>query len=143
MSDVSFYTGVADRLPFVCRLLRKAQQSGAQVAVVGPEAALDRLDQALWTFDPTEFVPHLRLRSGSAATRQSVRTPVLLVDSADQVDHDQVLLNLGPGLAAGYERFARVLEVVSTDESQVQAGRERFKAYRAAGHAVTHHVQGG
>lgn len=139
---MSFYTGVADRLPFVCRLLRKAQQSGARVAVVGPEAALDRLDTALWTFEPTEFVPHARVRAGGPAGGLLSRTPVLLVDSADRVDHGEVLLNLGPGLAAGYERFARVLEVVSTDEQQVQAGRERFRAYRAGGHAVTHHVLG-
>lgn len=142
MSEVSFYTGVADRLPFVCRLLRKAQQSGARIAVVGPESALDRLDAALWTFEPTEFVPHLRLRAGSHPIAQAARTPVLLVDGVDQAGHAEVLLNLGPGLAAGYEQFARVLEVVSTDEQQVQAGRERFKAYRAAGHAVTHHVLG-
>jgi DNA polymerase-3 subunit chi len=142
MSEVSFYTGVADRLPFVCRLLRKAQQSGARIAVVGPEAALDRLDTALWTFEPTEFVPHLRIRADARPTPQSELTPVLLVDRAELAAHAELLLNLGPGIAPGYERFKRVLEVVSTDEQQVQAGRDRFKAYRAGGHAVTHHVVG-
>lgn len=138
MSEVSFYTGVAERLGFVCRLLRKAQQSGARVTVVGPAAALDRLDAALWTFDSTEFVPHLRLR-GEVDGSTVDRSPILLTESLGQSASDGVLLNLGAELVPGFERFARVLEVVSQDAQQVQAGRERFRQYKSLGHPVIHH----
>ena len=44
MTQVSFYTGVPERLAYLCRLLRKAQQSGAPIGVSGPSGLLDRLD---------------------------------------------------------------------------------------------------
>lgn len=141
MTEVSFYTGVAERLAYVCRLLRKAQQSGARVIVVGPAAALDRLDAALWTFEAIEFVPHLRLRGG-AQPAALARTPVLLTDSLADMPSEGVLLNLGAELVPGFERFKRVLEVVSQDAQQVQAGRERFKQYKKLGHPVVHHEVG-
>lgn len=139
MAEVSFYTGVADRLGFVCRLLRKASLSGATVAVVGPTPLLDRLDQALWTFEATEFVPHLRLRAQGDAGRQEVRSPILLSESAQLAVACRVLLNIGTELVPGFERYERVLEVVSQDPQQVQAGRLRFKHYKAQGHSVVHH----
>ena len=59
MTDVAFHTGIANPLDYACRLLRKAYRSGARVAVHGEPAVLDRLDQALWTFEALEFVPHI------------------------------------------------------------------------------------
>ena len=61
MTDVAFHTGIANPLDYACRLLRKAYRSGARVAVHADPALLDRLDQALWTFEPLEFVPHIML----------------------------------------------------------------------------------
>lgn len=138
MTEVSFYTGVADRLPYVCRLLRKAQLSGARVAVVGPATLLDRLDLALWQFESTEFVPHLRLRGGREPA-QLARTAVLLVEQAAEQPHREVLLNLGGEVAEGFEQFSRVLEVVSRDPEQMQLGRQRFKRYKQLGLMVNHH----
>ena len=54
MTDIAFHTGIANPLDYACRLLRKAYRSGARVAVHGEPALLDRLDQALWTFEPVE-----------------------------------------------------------------------------------------
>ena len=139
MSQVSFYTGVADRLPYLCRLLRKAQQSGAQVGVVGPSNLLERLDAALWSFEPTEFVPHVRLTKGQALSEALRATPIVLADSAQAIEHREVLLNIGAEIPADFEQFARVLEVVSKDAEQAQAGRARFKRYKELGHEVVHH----
>lgn len=139
MTEVSFYTGVPERLAYVCRLLRKAQQSGARVAVVGPAPLLDRLDKALWEFESTEFVPHLCLRPGRQPAGLE-RTPILLTEQAQAQPHREVLLNLGAAMPDGFEQFARVLEVVATDPEQVEAGRRRFKQYKQLGHPVAHHV---
>jgi DNA polymerase III subunit chi len=140
MSQVSFYTGVPERLAYLCRLLRKAQLSGARVGVIGPAALLDRLDAALWAFEPTEFVPHLRLRAGQVLEPSLAITPILLVENSAELPHRDVLLNLGQELPQGFEQFQRVLEVVSQQPEQVQAGRERFRQYKALGHEVSHHV---
>ncbi len=49
---VEFNTGLVDKLGTACRFLRKAQEAGAAVVVCGDRASLDRLDVALWTFEP-------------------------------------------------------------------------------------------
>jgi DNA polymerase-3 subunit chi len=43
-------------------------------------------------------------------------------------------------IPANFEQFQRVLEVVSKDPEQVEAGRQRFRQYKQLGHAVSHHV---
>ncbi|UDF33939.1 UNVERIFIED_ORG: DNA polymerase III subunit chi [Shinella sp. XGS7] len=139
MSEISFYTGVPERLPYVCRLLRKAQLSGARLTVLGPATLLERLDRALWEFEPTEFVPHLRLRPEQAHP-WAERTPVLLAEQVEDQPHREVLLNLGMELPQGFEGFRRVLEVVAREPEQVEAGRRRFKQYKQLGHEVQHHV---
>ncbi|MEJ6002795.1 DNA polymerase III subunit chi [Paucibacter soli] len=139
MAEVSFYTNVADRLPYVCRLLRKAQLSGAHVGVLGPAAMLERLDAALWTFEPTEFVPHVRVADAPLAAPM-LHTPVVLAERVELIPHRHMLLNLGVDLPPSFDAFERVLEVVSRDEQQVQAGRMRFKRYRELGCQVAHHV---
>jgi len=139
MTQVSFYTGVSDRLPYLCRLLRKAQQSGAQIGVVGPLKLLERLDAALWSFEATEFVPHLKLVQGQGVPPMLEGTPIVLAETASALKHREVLLNLGAEVPEGFEQFARVLEVVSLDATQKQAGRARFKLYKELGHEVIHH----
>lgn len=139
MTAVSFYTGVADRLPYLCRLLRKAQQTGAQIGVCGPSALLDRLDAALWTFEAGEFVPHLRFKGGALPTGAIGLTPVLLTEAPGDLPHRALLLNLGLDVPEGFAQFERVLEVVSLDAEQAQAGRQRFMQYKADGHELTHH----
>lgn len=142
MSQVSFYTGVPERLAYLCRLLRKAQQSGARIGVCGPAGLLDRLDAALWTFESIEFVPHLRLRPGRELAPRLADTPILLAEHSADLPHREVLLNLGLDMPEGFEQFQRVLEVVSQDAEQMQAGRQRFRQYKEAGHEVSHHVVG-
>jgi DNA polymerase-3 subunit chi len=139
MTKVAFYTGVADRLPYVCRLLRKVQQSGAQIGVCGPTALLDRLDAALWRFEPTAFVPHLRFTSGTLPNGALGKSPVLLTETPAELPHRALLLNLGQTIPDGFERFERVLEVVSNDAEQAELGRQRFKQYKDLGHNLTHH----
>jgi len=140
MSQISFYTGVPERLGYLCRLLRKAQQSGARIGVCGPANLLMRLDATLWTFDPLEFVPHLRVSPGAALPPRLADTPILLVERPDELPHREVLLNVGAEIPEGFDQFQRVLEVVSQDPPQVQAGRERFRRYQQLGHEVVHHI---
>lgn len=138
--QVSFYTAVPERLAYVCRLLRKAQQAGAHVGVCGSATSLERLDKALWDFEATEFVPHLRLQAVAAADSRSAATTILLSERCEALPHREVLLNLGMAIPEHFEQFQRVLEVVSIDPEQVDAGRQRFRQYKQLGYAVSHHV---
>lgn len=142
VSDVAFHTGVEDKLTHACRLLRKAYRQGARVAVAAPPPLLQRLDQLLWTFEPQEFVPHLRLSPGSQAASMQQRTPVWLLEPGARAPEAAVLVNLGAQRWPDDAGFQRIIEVVSTEPDDVQAARRRWKAYEADGWPVTHHRVG-
>lgn len=137
MTDVDFHFNASDRLAYACRLLRKAVRKGSGVAVTGPSDRLDQLDRLLWTFDDTEFVPHLRLRpSQDAPAPRQRRTPVWLLEQAELAVHLPVLLNLGDEPVQGFETFARLIEVVDRDPAAREAARARWRHYQRRGYPL-------
>jgi len=142
MTRVSFHFNVPQPLAYACRLLRKATRQSARVAVTGPVPLLGELDRALWTFEATEFLPHLLLRPGEAVPPRLRETPVLLVTAASDSPHHDVLVNLGAVPPEGFESFERLIEIVSTDEQDRSAARRRWKHYAARGYPIeTHEVE--
>ena len=143
MTEVAFHFNAADKIAYACRLLRKACRANARVVVTGEPALLAELDRVLWTFEPLEFVPHLRAaRAGDVGERLKA-TPLWLLDSAadaaaSSVEH-QILVNLGPGLAPGFESFQRLIEIVSSDADDRQAARLRWKHYADRGYSIERH----
>lgn len=142
MPQVAFHTGV-EKIDHACRLLRKAYRQGARVAVTGEASQLAQLDRALWTFEPLAFVPHARLGRGATVPPRLSPTPIWLVDDAQASPTHDVLVNLGPGLAAGGERYARVIELVSADAQDAADGRRRWRAWEGLGVRPDHAVKGG
>jgi DNA polymerase III subunit chi len=145
LTEVTFHTGVGDRLAYACRLLRKAQRGGARIAVVGDGAELGELDRALWSFDPLSFVPHVRLAAGSqAGAAQAAATSIWLIErGVDAPAGVSVLLNLGPQLVPGFESFERLIEVVGEGADERLAARQRWKHYADRGYSLVHHERGG
>ncbi|MEY2890537.1 MAG: hypothetical protein RJA98_445 [Pseudomonadota bacterium] len=137
MTDIQFHFNVADRLNYGCRLLRKATRAGVRVAVVGPGGLLNRLDQALWTFEPTEFLPHLRWRGDAVPTAAQQRTPIWLLDDEALAPDCSVLLNFGATPPTSFEQFGRLIDLVSADPEDRDVGRQRWKHYASLGHKVT------
>ena len=139
MTEISFHFNVPDRSEYMYRLLRKAVRQGAKVSVTGAAPTLAQLDRVLWTYDPIEFLPHALLRAGQQVPRHLGPTPVWLTDDAQQSPHHDVLVNLGHDAPAGYESFARLIEIVSTDEADRAAARQRWKHYAARGYEIHKH----
>ncbi|MDO9073315.1 MAG: DNA polymerase III subunit chi [Rubrivivax sp.] len=138
LTEVEFHTGVADSIGFTCRLVRKACRLGARVLVTAPEATLRELDRALWTFEEREFVPHVRMPGAAAAV--AARTPVWLAGDAGTAGAPGVLVNLGGQAPADVGALQRLIEVVSADPDDAARGRERWRAYKAAGLQIKHHA---
>jgi DNA polymerase III subunit chi len=136
---VDFHSGVTDKIGAACRFLRKAQDAGAAVVVCGDPATLDRLDVALWTFDPLAFVAHVRIR-GNDDLPASAPPQAWLADNSCKAPSRDLLVNLGPDLAEGWETFARVVEIVSAEPADADAGRGRWRRYsKQAGLELIHH----
>ena len=131
MTRIDFYRYAPDKELYACRLAAKAGRSN-KVVVYSPDAqALDRFDKALWTFQATGFVPHVRLESPLAG-----ETPIVLATSGDALPHHDVLLNLGHDWPPFFATFDRLLEIVGADEPDKQAARARYAFYQKRGYDI-------
>jgi DNA polymerase-3 subunit chi len=153
--QVDFHSGMDDKLGYACRLLRKAVGRGSRVQVRGEAGEVDALDQALWTFDPHEFIPHLRWHRDGSPPQAMHRTPVWLLAYGMQwpasVARPEVLLNLGPQPLEtvqggqgdeGVELAGRIIELVGADPAEVESGRRRWRQYVERGVQPVHHAVG-
>jgi len=135
MARIDFAFGAADRLRAACEVVRKHYQAGHPVVVYSRDMPLlERFDQMLWGVAATAFVPHVFADDPLAA-----QTPVLLTNAPPTARPDAWLLNLDADCPAGCEQFERVLEIVSQDEEETLAARERWKQYKAQGHELHAH----
>ena len=139
MTEVEFHTGVADRIGFACRLLRKACRRGVRVLVTATPEDLATLDRALWVFEERDFLPHVRVPGAPAAV--AARTPIWLAPQAADVDGaPRVLLNLGAEAPPDLAALERLIEVVGNDPDDVERGRGRWRGYKQAGLQIRHHT---
>ena len=135
MTEVSFHFNAPDKVGYACRLLRKATRTGARVVVTAEAETLSTLDTSLWTFSPLDFIAHCHVATATPAMLAA--SPVVLADSPRAAPHQQVLVNLGAQVPDGFERFERLIEVVTTDEDDRLQARERWQHYKNRGYALT------
>ncbi|MCD2515471.1 DNA polymerase III subunit chi [Massilia sp. G4R7] len=136
---VDFHTNIPDKLAYACRLARKAYGAKAKVVLLAEDAAqAEALNAALWTVSDTDFIPHVLAGDPLAA-----QTPVIVtVDEASALPHYEMLVNLTRRVPATVDRFARVFEIISTDEQDAAEGRKRYVAYKKQSYPLTHFVAG-
>lgn len=137
MTEVAFHFNVPDKLGYACRLLRKAAGSGAKVVVTGEAELLRALDTELWTFSALEFLPHCH--AASADPQVLAASPIVLADAPRATPHQEVLVNLGTRIPDGFERFERLIEVVTQGDEDRQQARLRWKHYADRGYAIKRH----
>jgi DNA polymerase III subunit chi len=136
MTDIEFHVNVPDKLHYSCRLLRKAYRSGAKAVVTAEPDVLQQLDQLLWSYSSTEFLPHCKSDSSPLTV---AATPILLADQLNSHPAGSVLINLGQQVPAGFERFERFIEVASNIDTDRLAARDRWKHYRDRGYSLKRH----
>jgi DNA polymerase-3 subunit chi len=137
MTEVAFHFNVPDKLAYACRLLRKARGAGRLVVVTGEPPLLRSLDTELWTFSPLEFIPHCH--AANADAQLLAASPVVLADAPRGTPHQEVLVNLGGPVPDGFERFERLIELVSQEPEDRQQARARWKHYQDRGYAIQRH----
>jgi DNA polymerase-3 subunit chi len=133
VTGVEFHFNAPDKVGYACRLLRKAAAKGAKVAVTADASFLRELDTVLWTFEPLEFVPHCL---ANAPARVVDATPIVLCDDVKASPHHGVLVNLGGEVPEGFERFERLIEVVTQREDDRTGARERWQHYKSRGYDI-------
>jgi DNA polymerase III subunit chi len=139
MTEIAFHFNAPERLAYALRLLRKAYSTGAHVAVTGEDELLSTLDRALWTMAPLAFMPHASSDQSAMVVQQS---PIVLAQNLGALPHYEVLVNLGDTVPEGFERFERLIEVVTTHEHERNTARARWRHYSERGYAITRHDLG-
>ncbi len=139
MTAIDFHVNAPDKVGYTCRLLRKAMGRGSKVVVTGEPAILSELDVALWTFSPVDFIAHCYGDAGGAGVLAA--SPVVLAQTAGDAPHHEVLVNLGFRVPEGFERYERLIEIVTRDPQDLQFGRNRWKHYADRGYALVKHDQ--
>ena len=137
MTRIDFHSNVPHKLDYACRIVRKAVAAQQPVVVYCSDTTrLHAFDQALWTFSALDFLPHCYVHEPQAA-----QTPVLLTSASDSPATHQVLINLDDHWPPFFSEFERLIEIVSTEETDRTQGRARYKFYRERGYALNNYDQ--
>ena len=128
----------ARRFHMACRLaqiaLQKKQRLYIHLDTVG-EAQY--LDEYLWTFEDTSFVPHAIVRE-----QKQTQWPVVLgYDAANALDHCDCLLNLSVNIPTFHDAFKRIFEIVPKEGELKNSMRSHYRDYQQQGCQLqTHEV---
>jgi DNA polymerase III subunit chi len=148
VTRIDFHYNLADKLHYTCRLARKILRAGQRAVFFHEDSAtMAALDQQLWTFAPTDFVPHVLVSDALAAS-----TPLLLACGTDvtgadpsfsaSLAHHEILVHLGNAAPPSFSSFVRLIEIVSQDPQDRAQARERVKRYKDMGYPVQMHDMG-
>ena len=138
-TEVNFYhltkSSLEDALP---RLLVKTLQAGERaVVMLGSPERVDALNTHLWAYDQDSFLPH-----GSARDGEADRQPVWLTHLDENPNGAAFLFVADRARSDRLADYKRCFELFDgRDEAAVADSRERWKAYKAAGHAVVYWQQ--
>ena len=138
---VDFYVLESDvpdgRLRLACRVTEKAYRAGHRVYLrAGSRDEISVLDALLWTFSQCSFVPHhLHGVDDDPA-------PVTIGHGPPDSAQVQVVVSVAGKPITNFADFARVAEIVGSEEIEKQSGRARFKFYRENGvEPATHEIR--
>ena len=137
MTRVGFYVVQGaepqKRLEVAVRLADKAFQQGHRIFIHASDEKQARvLDELLWSFRPSSFLPHGLHGSEHSDT-------VAIGWGQEPRDHNDLLINLQLDIPAFFSRFQRVAEVVTQDPESLEALRASWTFYKARGYQLEKH----
>jgi DNA polymerase III subunit chi len=129
MTQISFYS-IANgddltRLQIACRLAEKAHGLGHRIFIqVSDEQQQRQLDDLLWQFKASSFIPHATGATGAEAVEIGIETSTA---------HQDVLINLSSADCKPFMHYGRINEIVGPDEDSLNYGRTNYRYYQAQG----------
>ena len=139
MTEIRFYhlrtTTLERALP---QILEKVLAKGERVVVMaGSPERVEALNAALWTYNDRAFLPHGSSRDGFAEDQ-----PIWLTTAEENPNGAAMLVMADGAMSGDVAKWPSAIEIFDGgDEDAVAAARERWKAYKAAGHALTYWKQ--
>ncbi len=121
------------KLNFACKVVQKAFNQDLKVYLQTDRSDQSRdLDKLLWTFSQNSFIPH---KLAEDPSRNWDHYPVQIGNVALSNENPQadILIALTNAVPESYEKFNRVIDLITNDPADKLAGRERYRVYRDAG----------
>ncbi len=123
----------------MCRLTEKVFKLKHRILILTQnDQHSQQIDDALWTFRESSFVPHVK------STHFEQNTPIYISHTpAKSSILNDILINLSPTTPPIAQHFNRVVEIVEPAESTRQLARQHFRTYKAQGfHVLSHDIPG-
>ena len=137
MTRVIFYSNLADKQITLLNLVQQALEKRHLVTIlVESDQAASQVNSALWQGATSSVLPNV-LVSHAHATE----TPVLIDWQEKTLFQDDILINLTQQQLTTFSRFRQLIELVSTEEADKVAARQRYKFYRDRGYEIQHKDQ--
>ncbi len=146
MTKVDFYILASDdieqRHRFACRLAEKAFKLGHTIYIHSDdESQANALDQLLWRYRNSSFLPHALEQSQPASQPEAVIPIQIGYGNAEQsaANHNELLINLSQSVPEFFSRFERVSEIVVQNPLITESTRASYRFYRDRGYPLTTH----
>ena len=123
---------------FVCQLVQKAYSRAHQLYIhTQHQQQAQHIDQLLWTFQDTSFVPHqLHIENGQ---KYDKFLPILIGFKDNPIEIDDILINLSADIPPFFKQFKRLIEIVPEDEEWKNIMRQHYRYYRDQNFALKTH----
>lgn len=135
MTRVDFYSNAPDKLMLARQIVQKAHKQDLQIFILSEDSqVLNELNTRLWTDIATSFIPHCL-----STDVHAMHTPIVLGIQLGNYSRRDLLINLNAHTPDCYQQFERLIEIVSTDEADRLAARQRWSHYKQNNHPLTNH----
>ena len=142
MTRVDFYilSANANRTSeqVLCSLTGKAWKQGNSVYIhTDSSDRSNRLDNLLWTFKDTSFLPH-----GLVDQSDVKKIPILIGHEDPPADLHDIMINMTSSVPLFFSRFDRLIEIVnqlSQANNNREEARERYRFYQERGYTLNTH----
>jgi DNA polymerase III subunit chi len=121
---------------FACRLVDKAYRQGCRIYVYVNQEDAQSIDDQLWTFKDTSFIPHCLNQNGSLIDNA---LPVQVGHTAPSPEWNDLLVNLTPAIPEFFNQFQRVAEIAPDEPAWRERARKHYRQYRDKGCELESH----
>lgn len=124
------------RLLAACRLIQKIHSLGNTALIQTPDLEQAKvLDDLLWTFDQSSFIPH----GLTDETTEVASQPVAIGHHPPSNFRHNVLISLLDTVPDYFDRFQRIAEFIDDNAEDKARARLRFRVYRDFGCTLQTH----
>ena len=123
------------RLRLACKIIDRAYRSGHSVYLwTRDDQESGLLDDLLWTFSQSSFVPHQLCQDG-----YKTDSPVAIGVSPPGADDIDVIISISDEPVVEFTRYQRIVEIVGSSDDEKALGRKQYKYYKDHGIAPNVH----